>query len=209
MKRLLRLFGVLSIIFLFLLTSCTTTTELTYVRTDSSYNGGFLNSVMVVGVSENLARRKMFENAFVKQFEKSGVKAVSGAAAISPAGTLDKDIIKAEAYKLGIQAIFITHLVGIKREKVQRRPSTSASPPPSSYGEIDMYSYAAYDNTQYPGKDSEKRNIRLQNEIYELETEMLLWSASSETIDPKYVSDVIDSLSKVVMKNLRENKLIK
>jgi hypothetical protein len=163
---------------------------------------------MVVGLSENLTRRRMFENTLVKQFAEAGVKAVSSAAAISPEGTLDKDTIKAEAYELGIQAIFIIHLVGIEREKVDRRPSTSTSPP-LSYGEFDMLFFAAVDDTQYSGGYSEKRNVRLQNEIYELETEMLLWSASSETIDPKYISDVVDSLSRAVMHNLRENNLLR
>ena len=62
----------LSGILLTLQTSCVST-QLSSVNMDSVYRGRYLKSVMVVGVSNDLKKRQVFEEAFVTQFKKHGV----------------------------------------------------------------------------------------------------------------------------------------
>ncbi|HYA02738.1 MAG TPA: hypothetical protein VEI04_06455, partial [Syntrophobacteria bacterium] len=61
---------------LIVMTSCGGT-NLSYVWKDPGYGGGYLTSVMVVGVSEDLARRRLFEEVFVREFQKRGIKVVA------------------------------------------------------------------------------------------------------------------------------------
>ena len=52
--------------------------------------------------------------------------------------------------------------------------------------------------------------VILVTKIYEAKTEKLVWSAISKSLDPNFSRyDMIKSLSAVIMKNLRDNKLLK
>jgi hypothetical protein len=52
-------------------------------------------------------------------------------------------------------------------------------------------------------------SVRLLTNLYQRETEELLWTAVTETLRPESVKEVIDSLSSAVMQSLRKNKLVK
>ncbi len=60
MKGVVKFLGASAIIASFVLASCAPT-KLTGVYKDSTYTGGLLSSVLVVGIAENLRNRKMFD----------------------------------------------------------------------------------------------------------------------------------------------------
>ena len=108
---------------LFFIFSCATpsTTKLTSTKVDNKYEGRYLKSVLVVGVTPNRKSRKIFEDTFVKQYKSHGVKSVSSLAAISPLKKLDKANVKEAAKRLGLEYIFVTHVMGVN-EKVKDIP---------------------------------------------------------------------------------------
>lgn len=186
---------------LFFSASCAPTTKLTRVWRDDTHKGGFLRSIMVVGVSKNALRGKFLEDAFVKEFERKGLRATASGAQVSSNRALDVDTIRAEAQRLKMEAIFVTHFVSIKDKSVFLHPSI---PPPPGEGSFASY----YSSAQYSGRDEEETNVRLKSNLYETSTEKLIWSVSSETIDADTVDELVDSLAKVVIKNLRQDNLI-
>jgi hypothetical protein len=200
-------FTILAITSLFVFTSCATSTELYEVWKDSAYDGGFIESVMVVGVHQEFDKRKLFEDEFVSQLERYKVRAVSIAAVTSPNEEPNKEIVLTEAKNTGTEVILVTHFVGIDRVE-EHHPDATRAAPRRAYA-FDRYAYLANDFTKYGGSYSEKKYVKLQTHLYEAKTERLIWSASSETIDPKSVDDGIDSLCGAVMNSLRENKLIR
>ena len=186
---------------LFFSASCAPTTKLTRVWRDDNYKGGFLGSIMVVGVSNNALRGRMLEDAFVKQFARKGIRATASGAQVSSNRALDVETIRAEAQRLKMEAIFVTHFVSIKDKSVFLHPSI---PPPP--GENSFASY--YSSAQYSGRYEEETNVRLKSNLYKTSTEKLVWSVASETIDAETVDELVESLAKVVIKNLRQDKLI-
>ena len=50
--------------------------------------------------------------------------------------------------------------------------------------------------------------VSLESNLYDINTEKLIWLASSETVDPEPVNEIVESLCKEVMKSLRKNGLI-
>lgn len=207
MKRTLRYFLVLTIISTLCL-SCAAPTKLTWVWKDETYDGGYIDNIMIIGVSENPIRRRMFEDIFVKKFEKNGVKAVSSADVLPEDKELTREIVLAEAEKLGVDAILVTYLLTVMRKEKFVEPSTSDYPHPA-YARFDIYSYSTGVYSTYGGSYEEKRKIELETNIYETESQMVIWSAKSLTVDPKYVHELTDSLFKAVKEGLRNNKLIK
>jgi len=206
MKGYIRQFSVLAILMVFLLSSCSTTTKSISSWKDSAYTGGYLNNVMVVGVSDKVNNRTMFEDLFAKLLERNGVKAVSAIAVTPPSKKLDKEMIKAEAKKRGIETVFVTHLIGVKEKSVYHPPPVGANP---HYGSFGTYYHSVYSYTHYPGYYTKHEYLQLESSVYEVATEKLIWSFRSDTIDAKSVKEVVDSLGKAVMKNLRKDKLLK
>ena len=208
MQRTLRLLFILTIVSVFCFSCASTSTKLTWVWEDEAYNGGFLDDVMVIGVSENEIRRQMFEDHFVKEFQKRGVKAVSSAKIFPPEKKLSREEVLAEVEEQGLDAILITRLIRVKREEKFVAPSTT-SYPNARYARFDIYSYTTGDYAKYGGSYEKRRDILLETNIYEAESQMIIWSGKSDSIKAKYVSDVIDSLCRTVMNDLRKKKLIK
>jgi hypothetical protein len=207
MNKTIKLFGTLTIIALFFLTACAPT-KLTAVYKDSSYTGGSLESVLVVGVAENLRNRKMFEQFFAEQFQNNGVKAFSSADSIPSDKELNKETIKGLAEKLGADAVLVTHLVGVDEKEEYIPPAYTNVPSPHHHA-LGPYYSGVYGYVHNPGYYVTHEYVRLENNLYETKTEKLIWSSSSETINPASVNETIESLCKVVMKSLRDHQLIK
>jgi hypothetical protein len=204
MKRCIGIFGLAGMILF--MASCSTQTKQLQTWKDSSYTGGYLTTVMVVAISDKLADRTMFEDLFAKAFDKLGVKAVSAISIAPGKAEIDKETIKAEAKKQGIQTVFVTHLMGVKEKTVYHPPPVGAHP---YYGSFSSYYPSVYSYTHYPGYYTQHELVRLESNLYEVATEKLIWSFQSETINPKNIQDVVASLGKVVMTNLRKDGLLK
>lgn len=94
------------------------------VSMDSSYSGGYLKKILIVGVSAELKSRLMFENVFVEQFKKRGVDATASHKGIILDKDLTKERILREAEKLDADAILVTFLLGVKEEYLHTTPRT-------------------------------------------------------------------------------------
>ena len=201
MKSRPKIFFSLPLIILIVTTSCATT-KLTSVWKDSAYTGGVLEKVMVVGLSDNLRNRKMFEEVFVKEFKDNGIEAIPSFSAILLAKDLNRDTIKDEAERRAIDAILVTHLSDIKEKEVPYEPLDYEISFYRYYRKVKQYDHAPQSYTQV-------KDVRMKNNLYEAKTEKLIWSASSESVNPESVNEVISSLCKAVLENLRSHKLIK
>ena len=191
MKRGLRSLVVIAFIFFFSLTCSSTKTTLTWVWEDETYQGGFLDDIMVVGVSDNPERRKIFEDIFVAAFEDKGVKAVSSAALFPPDEELTREKVLAEVERQGLDAILITYLLWVKEEDKFVPPATSEYP-----ARFSIYSYVTGIYSTYGGSYSEEVEIKLDTHIYEAESQMMIWSAKSRTVlkgDDKRVSELAET----------------
>ncbi len=176
---------------------------------NDSYSGGFLKGVLVVGVSDKIHNRKMFEDVFAEQFKKNGTHAVPSYSVILTFKDLTKDRVLNEAEKLGVDMILVTQLLGVKEEIVHYDPLDY-----DPYKGRSRFSrhFAGSSKYAYANKSvsyTKMESVRLQTTLYQRETEELLWTATTETFRPESVKEVIDSLSSTVMKSLRKNKLVK
>ena len=189
------------------LTSCGGT-NLSYVWKEPRYGGGYLTSVMVVGVSKEVDRRRVFEEVFVREFEKRGIKAVASMKVLGPDTRLTRDTVKAEAARLGVDAVLATRLISAGNEEIDRPPSISTMPS-AQYGNVDLYFYAFDAQSAYPGALGKHYVVRLETSVFDTDTEKLIWTASSQTVEPESIREIIESLCKNVMDRLREDKLLR
>jgi len=178
-------------------------TKLISTWKDDTFEGGYLESVMVVALSDNPGNRRLFEDTFVKQLEGRGVKAVSSAAVLPPEMELTEHTIRAKAEELALDGIFVSHMVGAGEKTVYHPPAVTPW-----YNCFSDYYAQSCEITRQPGYYTQHRYVRLENNLYATKTDKLIWSSSSETVDAKTVNAGIQSLSDVIMKRLRKDNLI-
>jgi hypothetical protein len=181
------------------------TTKLTVVWMDETYQGYRLDNVLVMGVSDRTVMRRVFEDKFVKQLEAAGIRAVSSAAAIPGEHKLTKEAIEPELKELGIDAVLITHLVAVDKETVYVPPQTYSVP--YTYHYYKHY-YMVYDYVHTPGYYSTYKIVRLETNIFHTKTGKPIWSAQSETLDPRSAEKLMDSLINLVINDLKKKKLL-
>ena len=118
---------------------------------------------------------------------------------IIPEGNkLERGLLKAEAEKLGIENGFIIRVIDIKEKEEE------ISIPMGGPG-IHLPSHR-YD---MPTLGIKQTRVKLDSRLYEFKTEKMIWSAVSESLDPKSTEEIVDQLSKKVMKSLKKGNLIK
>ncbi|MFC1823587.1 hypothetical protein ACFL9T_12830 [Thermodesulfobacteriota bacterium] len=172
-------------------------TKLTSSKFDSSYKGGHLKSVMIVAMAKKTGNRKIFEDTFVKEFQSHDVKAVSSMGVVPQGKESDKNILKAEAEKLGIEHLLVIQLVDIKEKKEE------ISIPLSGPG-ITLPSH----RYNMPTLGIKETRVKLESRLYEFKTEKRIWSAASESVDPKSTKEIVEQLSGKVMKSLKKSNLL-
>ena len=196
-----------SVLTVLLFVSSCATTKLTSTWKDADYTGGNFKSVLIVGAAEKLTDRIRFEDAFVKQFQAIGMDAFSSFSVTSPNKAVDKDTIKAAAEKMGVAAVLVTHLIGVEKKDVYVPPISHPVPYGSRY-QFENYYRSVIDYVHVPGYTTQQEYVTLESNLFDARTEKMIWSATSETFEPNSIKEVIDSLSKVVIKSLREYQLI-
>jgi hypothetical protein len=190
-------FGMLS-----LLASCgSTRTSKVYKASD--YSGGPLNKIMIVGIAENQENRKRFEELLAEKFNGVGVDADPISQTIPLGKTLNKEVIKGEAERLGMEAVMVTRLKGIEEKSVYTAPGN-----PQHYNHFDHYFPVVYQDVHRSKFYSQYENVRLENNLYDTRTAKLIWSAESETVNRDSIATLVDSLFDEIVKELKKTGLI-
>lgn len=188
------------------LVSCASTT-VTGVWSDENYKQTPVQSIMVIGVAENVRNRNIFENAMVAEFEKQGVKAIASAKVLGEE-EINKENVVAAAEQSQVQAVLVTRLVGNKQEQVYHPPSGYAVPDPY-YRRWDTYHPHMYDYAYTPGYMATYTNVLLETSVFDVKGRALIWSAATETFEPQNINKEVAKLAQILVKKMRTTKLIK
>jgi len=170
--------------------------KLTNPWVNSAYEGHYLKNVLVVGISDQFDKRKL-EDAFVSQFGEHGVKAISLESTPGKKELTSADV-KAEAARLGCDAVFTVHILGITEKEVIDR----FNPPPEASPDW-SYSFPIYMVQPPPVTYRfEQKHIVMESYLYDTSTGSLMWRVRSEIAKSGSTAKLIDQASRTVIKNL-------
>lgn len=193
---------------IFLVTSCANT-KITSVWMDQSKQGTSYKDILVIGIAEEQHNRRLYEEQFTSQLSAIGIESEVSYKILPEGTSINRDTV-AEAIKgKEIDAVIVTHLVAVDEETVYRQPTTTYRP---TYGHYNgLYSYYPHVNTYVhePGYYTKHDVVKLETNLYEVESESLVWSAQSRSFAPESAKEVIDDLVKLVIKDLKEKELVK
>ena len=205
MVRKRTIFNIMAAVCVLISISCSITT-LDPVWKDPNYQGGKLKKVLIIGIAKNQTVRRSFEDKFVAQLKTYGTDAISSYTVIPSEEKLDEAKANTKIKALGFGAVLVTRVVNRKKEK-EYVPEPYYSARPYGRGWYGSYS-RGYGYATSPGYYTEYEVVNLETNIYDTQTEKLIWSGLSDTVLGGSVAVEIESVIKAIIKSLSDNQLI-
>lgn len=174
------------------------------------------NDLLIIGIAESEQNRRAYESYFVEQLGTINIEAEASYKLIKSNEKIDRDTIAKAIKGLDIDGVLVTHLVAVDEETVYR-PSTGymygggygVGYGGGYYG--GLYSYYPHVNSYVndPGYYTTHETYTLETNLYDVESEELVWSARSRSFSPESVQEVVVDLTKLLIQDLEEKNLIK
>lgn len=201
------------IVALMLLTSCSTA-RMTDTWVNKEYTNYQPKKVLIVGLTDNLVARKMFEEQLKTEFINRGIDAVESYDVFKPTFTslkqTEEDIEK-EVKRIsneGFDAILISAVKGID-EKVSYSGDTYRRD--YYWRRFGRYYYLVQDVYLVEGYYNEYEIYHIEASLYNLKEnndKSLVWVASYDIVDPKRINTTVTNYVTAIIKSLEEKRLI-
>ncbi|MGD8369332.1 MAG: hypothetical protein PVG78_16965 [Desulfobacterales bacterium] len=175
-------------------------TALKQTHVDEAFKESPVSHILVIGVTHREDNRRLFEDRFVAALKAAGVDAVASAEAIPipPDMKLDKAAILSAVNRYGSDAVIITHMVDIEHKDAYSRRAGAGAGYYESYGILHSY----YSD---PGYSTSRTSVWLETNLYDVQSESLIWSAESKSwnveSDRQVVADVIQEVVRALLKS--------
>lgn len=183
-----------------LLAACASTTMLS-AWFDTSYQGGPLKKIVVVGVGAQATDQRIFEDAFAQQLRAAGIEGIPGYTVASGEAEQSDAAFTAALDRSRADGVLIVQLLGVDT----RTPiaTTMAPGPPMSWG----WSRApapSFGRTLVPMPQVSQQDIaRVETRLYEIRSRQLIWAASTDTFNPTSVARETPGFAELVIRELR------
>ena len=195
--------------------SCSTQTQITGIWLDEKYQAEDFNKIAVIAITSNIKNREIVENALVNKLKEIGYHTtVPGSAIITHqmVKTVNKDLLKKALQKESIDGVLVISLLDIK-EETHYVPGSDSYYQPYAYGSYygsfyDYYGYN-YNRVYSPGYYQTSTQIYLESNFYSLQSDKLIQTVQSETINPADISDLARSYSNVLIQQLVTGRVLK
>jgi len=167
--------------------------------------------IMVVGLSSNVVAQSNVESRMATILSARGVNAKGSGAVFSPDMKITDEMKKTVSSKLkeqGFDGLLTIALVSID-DKTSYTPGTVYSPYAyPAYGSYWGY-YGYYAPQVYsPGYYSTERVYTVEANLYDVDTEKLVWAARSETTDPASLDRFSEEYSQAVVYQLAKDGML-
>lgn len=205
MKRRPTLFAVLALALA--ASSCGTSSSLTQRWSDESYTGRPGQKMMVIALTPAERNMLIWEGAFSSALQKSGVTPIAGSRFIPHGQKVEEAALKQTIRESGADLVAVTRLLAVDKEQEYVPGTSYYTPAPGYYG---MYGYyhSSYAFVRSPGYIQENTIVKLETNVYDVDTEKLVWSGVSETVNPETAQDVANSVAFMLVDDMRKSKVI-
>jgi hypothetical protein len=172
----------------------------------------YVKQVMVIGAFDNLENRQALENTFVSSFAEIGVGGFSSLDFMSIETEINQDNVKKVVESQPVEAVLVTELIAYDEARFRKGPEFENSYADYSTSQQYFESLGVFDSNAIdrnsPDNFTVSQTVLLRVGLYSLDTGKLVWSASSQSIEPKSATEVIQAVTQQVVARLREKNLI-
>jgi len=162
------------------------------------YSGGYLDQVMIVGKPRLDAARIQYEDYMVKMLKKRKIDAIPSYTAIPDMKDLNRESLKQAADAAGVKAVLVTKVVGVDEKEVVVPQSQKMD---YVYTPNGVYMRPYLDGPQVVNFTK----VRVETGLFEVESEKLLWAATSAIMNPESADEAIKDFSKAILEQLTKD----
>ena len=184
--------------------SCATTPDTRTVVTGTwmadNFNKKF-SKVLIVAVSDEFGIRGDFEKTVARRLDMDGVRAEPSSDIMPLEQKIDRESVKAAMAGKNFNAVLVARLIGMENESTYVPPS------------VDM----TFDSTFIRGGPTvdvspehtvHSSVVTLQFDLFDTETEHIVWSMKSQTFNLTNVAAASDTLADAIASDLKAKGLI-
>ncbi len=153
--------------------------------------------VMALVILQDKFARRAGEDEMVRQIKK--VEAIAGYTVLPDRGLEDESHLRKAVAESGVDGIIVMRPVYDQNE-VSYVPGSY----PMAYNSFYGYYGWAYPLAYSPGYYRSDRLVGVETNIYDVETEKLVWSGLSQTTNPKDVKKTVTATAKEVRKVMKK-----
>ena len=174
--------------------------------------GQKFRKVLVIGVAQDLAVRADFEDQMASQIARPDMETIPGNQILlrpDPHAKPDFDYLRAQINSNHIDAVVVSRLLSVDT-KVTTVPSSTYTAPFPYYYSFYGYLGAVYPVMYDPGYTRKDTTVRVETNVYATGKPDgdLVWTAVSDSFNPKSAKKVADALVKEIPKQMEKDGLL-
>ena len=159
---------------------------------------------LIIGISDSQQTRQIFEKHFVSELAKNNVTATPSYTLISSKQKMNRETVMKAIEGTEIDSVIVTYLVSSETEVMYHE-----SPLSQGYsGDPDSTKVSAT-LISTRGRSSSAEIITLKNDLYDVETKTLRWTAQTRTVAPESIDEVVTDVTSLLVDRLLNDGLLK
>jgi hypothetical protein len=172
-------------------------------------------NLLIIGISNSEQTRRAYESYFVDELKSRNIDAEASYRLIKSDVKIDRDSVKKAIKGLNIDGVIVTHVAAVDEETIYQPTGYAYSGVYGGYYGAgyygSMYSYYPQVNSyvNQPGYYTTHETYTVENNLYDVSTEELVWTARTRTFSPESIDAAIVDLTKVLIQDLQDKNLIK
>ncbi|MFZ0579646.1 MAG: hypothetical protein WAN72_05050 [Candidatus Acidiferrales bacterium] len=208
----MRKYAILTLGILAALTSvCAKSTKFVFTWTNPSYAGAHFVNILVLGINGKVENRAEFEDQLSAAIARPGIQAIPSYSLLPrPNSTpIDMNQLKDVIRGQNIDAVVASRLVKVS-QKVTVIPGQPITPFPYYYNTFYGYYGAIYPVVYSPDYLQVDKTAQIETNFYSTAKPdgELIWTGTSDTINPRSPLKAIDAVSKIIVQELEKQKII-
>lgn len=207
--------GYLLIFSSFLVVNCGSTTSITASYKQPELQNSSYKKVFIAALTDNTYAQQAVENSMAKLINDRGATALKSMDVLPPnfrkaAEKKDKEMVLEKLREKGCDAIMTIALIDAKHESRYVQDATPYYPVAVPYyGGFGSYYLYGYDNFYSLGYYTDDKIYYLEANIYDANTEKLVWSAQSQTYNPSSIDDFLKGYSQALSDKMTQDGVMK
>jgi hypothetical protein len=181
---------------------------------DPGYSGAAMKKIVVVGVSSNVANRRVFEDIFAQKLRAAGVDGIAGYTVIPDDARAAEAPFSGAVEKSGAQGALMVRLLGVDTKTQVSTTMVSGAFGWGPYGGVGPCGgwgpYGGlYGPGWYPVTEVNQYDVAtVEASLYDVKTRRLVWAATTETFNPNSVAQETPGYADLIIKQLAARGII-
>ena len=204
MQNLIKLFS--GFIFVMVTFSCSSSTQMSDIYVDDSFTGTGLKKILVLGLTTDEWKKKVYENEFRSKLMSYNVEVLTAWQELPKGEQLNKETFEKYFKDKNVDAVLVAIEGGESTDKTLYTAGSG-----NVYVGVGFYGFYASTASYYFNSDylAEEKVVHMRTNLYETKDAKLIWSAKSQSFEPKNTGDVVKTVSKNVVGELYRQGFIK